>query len=576
MSLDNVRRELRRFLGSDDPEVLVLKGAWGVGKTYTWNKILKETQNSGGVRLKKYSYVSLFGINSLDSFKFAIFEQQIGTNLIGTEPSLETFKTSTSDVVSSLSKKSVHLIQELPFVKNIAPALESIAFLSLAKTLVCVDDFERKGSELSARDVLGLLSALKEQKKCKIVLVLNDSSFEEESLKEYGKYKEKVVDIELSFNPSSAECVDIALDSAAPLTTKLREYVVQLKINNIRIIKKIERLAEMLGSALAKYEKEVLYQALNSLVLFAWSYYAKDEQVPSPDYLKNIGYRMYGLDEKEVSDQEKLWQSILAEYNYQTTDEFDLVIAKMVETGYADENVLNEQAQILNERVIAGKSDSSFEEAWHRYHDSFGTDDDDEVLQGIYDSFKKNTKYITPGSLNGTVKLFRDLNRNEQADEMIEHYIKARKDEKKLFDLEEYAFAGDLDDQVIIDRFRTINEEARERKTLKEALKVIAGKDSWGGDDAEVLANASVDEYFNLFKSERGRHLSVWVNACLKFGRFANASERDKQIARKATEALQRIARESRLNARRVAKYGVRIDVEETKGNALQRHQRGQ
>lgn len=567
MSLDNVRRELHRFLGSDDPEVLVLKGAWGVGKTYTWNKLLKETQNSGGVRLKKYSYVSLFGINSLDSFRFAIFEQQISTNLIGTEPSLETFKTNASSVLTSLGKKSVHLFQGLPFVKTLTPALESVTFLSLAKTLVCVDDFERKGSNLSARDVLGLLSALKEQKKCKIVLVLNDSSLEEDSLKEYEKYKEKVVDIELSFNPSSAECVDIALESAGPLTTKLREYVVLLNINNIRIIKKIERLAVMLGSALAKHEKEVLYQALHSLVLFAWSYYVKGEQVPSPDYLKNIGYRMFGLDEKEVSDQEKLWQSILAEYNYQTTDEFDLVIAKTVETGYVDENALNEQAQQLNERVIAGKSDSSFEDAWRRYHDSFSTDDA-EVLQGIYDSFKKNTKYITPLNLNGAVRLFRDLNRNEQADEMIEHYIKVRKDEKKLFDLEEYAFAGDLDDRVIIDRFRAINEKARERKTLKEVLKAIAGKNSWGGDDAEVLANATVDEYFNLFKSEQGRHLGAWVNACLKFGRFTNASERDKQIAGKATEALQRIAQESPLNARRVSKFGIKIDDKKTNGDA--------
>lgn len=558
MSIDNIKPEIHRFLESDTPEVLALKGAWGVGKTYTWNKILKDAENTRGVKLKKYSYVSLFGINSLDAFKFAIFEQQIGTNLIGQEPSLETFKENTTSVLASLGKKSLHLFQGLPFVKNLTPALESVSFLSLTRTLICVDDFERKGSNLSTRDVMGLLSALKEQKKCKVVLVLNDSSFEKASLEEYEKYKEKVVDIELHFNPSPVECVDIALESDISHTTKLREYVVQLNINNIRIVKKIERLALLFGSFLSKYEIEVLNQALHTLVLFAWCYYAKGEEVPSPEYIKNIGYRMFGLDKKEASDQEKLWQSILSEYNYQTTDEFDLVIARTVETGYVDTNALKEQARKLNEKVISVKSDSSFEEAWRKYHDSFNNNEE-EVLQGIFESFKKNTKYITVINLNGTVRLFRDLNRHKQADELIEHYICVRKGEKNIFDLDEYAFAGDIDDETILDRFRRIKEETREHKSLKEALAVIAGKDSGGSNDADILANATVDEYFDLFKSEQGKHLNAWVNACLKFGRFTNASERDKKIAGKATEALQRIAHESELNARRVAKFGIKV-----------------
>lgn len=566
MSLDNVRRELRRFLGSDDPEVLVLKGPWGVGKTYTWNKILKVAWHTSEIKLAKYSYVSLFGINSLDAFKFSIFEQQIDVGLIGTEPNLETFKSNTSSVLASLGKKSLHLFQGLPFVKNITPALESVTYLSLSKTLICVDDFERKGSALSARDILGLLSSLKEQKKCKIVLILNDTSFEEDSLKEYEKYKEKVVDIELYFEPTSAECVDIVLENPTPATTKLREYVVKLNINNIRIIKKIERLAKILENVLSSYEKEVLYQALHSLVLFARSCYVKGEHVPTPEYLKKLGHSMFGLDDKNDSEQEKLWKSTLADYGYQTSDELDLVIARTVETGYVDANALAVHAQKLNEQVIAGKSDSSFTEAWNRYHDSFDTDDD-EVLDGLFDSFKRNTKYITPLNLNGTVRLFRELKRDSQADELIEHFIDVRKDEKNLFDLNEYAFAGDITDKVIVDRFKELHEKTRKHKTLKEVLEAIAGKDSWGGDDTEVLANATVDDYFDIFKSEHGRHLSTWINTCLRYGRFGNASEQDKKIASSATEALRRIAKESPLNARRVAKYGINIEDNKTNDN---------
>ncbi len=70
----------------------------------------------------------------------------------------------------------------------------------------------------------------------------------------------------------------------------------------------------------------------------------------------------------------------------------------------------------------------------------------------------------------------------------------------------------------------------------------------------------SVDDYYNLFKNEKGRHLSRCVNACLRFGRFSNSSDQQNQIANRAKEALKRIATESELNRRRVLKYGIEVD----------------
>ena len=163
-------------------------------------------------------------------------------------------------------------------------------------------------------------------------------------------------------------------------------------------------------------------------------------------------------------------------------------------------------------------------------------------------------------NLNGTVRLFRDLGRDKQADEIIEHYVNTRKNEKNLFDLDEYAFASDIDDKRIIEEFSKLNDESKAHKTVKEVLAAIAGKSSWGGDDVDVLANATSDEYYKLFKAEKGRHLSKWVNTCLKFGRFTNATDKDKKIENNVTDALIKIAGESNINARRVAKFGIKID----------------
>lgn len=56
--MSEVAKALDAFMQSDN-SVLVIKGDWGVGKTFFWNKYYNENKNN----LKKiaYSYVSLFG-----------------------------------------------------------------------------------------------------------------------------------------------------------------------------------------------------------------------------------------------------------------------------------------------------------------------------------------------------------------------------------------------------------------------------------------------------------------------------------------------------------------------------------
>jgi chorismate mutase len=268
---------------------------------------------------------------------------------------------------------------------------------------------------------------------------------------------------------------------------------------------------------------------------------------------------MLGLGDKEVSAQEQLWQSMLQQYDYQTTDEFDLAIARSVETGYIDEEIFHKEADKLNKQVHAAKSESSFGEAWHLYHDSFD-DNESEVCKTLVESFKTNCKYISPMNLDGTVRLLRDLGRSEQADELIDFYIMNRKDSPKLFDLDEYAFAEDIRDRTIISKFKAATLVTKEQKTLREVLAKISEQNGWGSNDAEVLFNATEDEYYSLFRSEKGRYLSQWVNTCLKFGRFSNASEREKKIADTATNALKKIAKENKINARRVSKYGINLE----------------
>lgn len=558
MSVEVIKNQIFQFLSSDLPEVMAIKGEWGVGKTFSWKKFLKEASSENKINLERYSYVSLFGINSLEAFKYTIFENVVKREIIGTEASIETFKNNTASLIESFGRQSFNFFKGAPIVKSFSPTIETISFLSLNNTLICIDDLERKGKGLEIKDVLGLVSLLKEQKKCKVVLLLNDG---EEGLEDYEKYGEKVIDIELAFAPDPKECASIAYSEETPNHSRLRELTTSLGIRNIRILKKIERLVTLCLPLAEGFEPEISDQVLHSLVLFTWSYYCSksNEEIPPLEFITSKGYALLGIGDEEVGEQQKNWQTTLQAYNYQLTDELDLILAEAVKTGYFVEEVFKRKASTKNNQIVASKSESSFSNAWRLYHDTFN-DNADEVINGLYESFKENCKYITPTNLNGTVTLFRELGEEEKASEIIGIYIESRKDETELFNMEENNVFGDIRDQEVIDKFNAIYNQSVTAETAKQVLDRIAGQNGWNQSDEVVLANTSVGDYYNLFKTETGRHLSSFVTTCLKFGQFGDASEQQKEIASRATEALRRIAAESEINKRRVKKFGVKLE----------------
>ncbi|WP_336947506.1 P-loop NTPase fold protein [Asaia sp. HN010] len=83
MSINIVSKEIERFLKSNDPEVLCISGKWGVGKTFAWNKYISKIDRSEQLALKRYAYVSLFGVNSLSDLRCSIVESTLdSSNLI--------------------------------------------------------------------------------------------------------------------------------------------------------------------------------------------------------------------------------------------------------------------------------------------------------------------------------------------------------------------------------------------------------------------------------------------------------------------------------------------------------------
>jgi hypothetical protein len=376
---------------------------------------LKEARSEAAISLKRYSYVSLFGVNSLDELKYLIFESSIRSSEIGLEPTLDTLKSNTSAAAERLGRKSLWFLQQLPFVKNHIGGLGPVWFLSVQKMIVCIDDIERRGAGLAMRDVLGLISNLKEHKGCKVCLILNDEVFDSGEDKDFRKYLEKVVDSSLKFEPSPEECVRIAITGQSEEETLLAKFCVSLGISNIRLIKRIERSVRMVKPSLDKLDKQVLRQAVQSLVLLGWSMY-EPQRAPSLEYLlKRRSENPFEMNkDSNAPESDAAWNALLDAYGFLTMDEFDVVLLNGVKNGFFDRHLIEERGSELDKRFKTAALDNSFQRAWAMYHDSFD-DNTQDVLDAIYQSFLDDVRSITPLNLSGTVTLFKDLERPDLA-----------------------------------------------------------------------------------------------------------------------------------------------------------------
>jgi len=244
--------ELNSFLSSKEPEVLCITGHWGVGKTYAWNHYLKTAQESKSVKLERYSYVSLFGRNSLDDVRTAIIENTVDSRVVGEKPSLGSIKSLVAQVTAR-AKDVSWLASFVPGTTGYATSANRILFLLLKDQFVCLDDLERAGSGLNVMDILGLASSLKIEKFCKVVIILNDEFLSGENEKAFKTQLEKVADTVISFEPSPKEAAEIGIDESTAFHTWLAENIQRIGIVNIRIIKKIERFSRRINDYVTGY-----------------------------------------------------------------------------------------------------------------------------------------------------------------------------------------------------------------------------------------------------------------------------------------------------------------------------------
>jgi hypothetical protein len=561
MSTALIEAEIKRFLRDNRPEVLCIKGKWGVGKTFAWRKWLAEIGGDGTLKSKSYAYVSLFGLNSLDSLKYSIFEATVTPEHLLTGPNVSTVDALVRRGfdLGRKSKGFLEPILALAGAKDGGEALFRSAYMLVKNQLVCLDDLERAGEGLAQRDVLGLASALKEQRNCKVVLLLNDEEMAPDQKQEFERQLEKVVDVRLVFDPNPQEAAAIALSGNTELEEMLRKRTIMLGIVNIRVIKKIERLAARLCAILAGTNKQVIEQAVASVVLGGWAELQPNE---APSFETLISYNRLvmslkaGKGDDDDEEERPKWADRLENYDFTHADDLDLVIFDGVQNGFFDEQKLRGAAKALEVSIAHNSRDNSYAKAWDQYWHDLSVPDD-KLLKDIQKGALENLATINPVNLSGTAGLLREAGMNAEADDLIDRYVEARKDEgRAFFDLYEHHFmASDAPDPRLIAAFEAKRAAFVDARDPGEVLTQISAQQGWNEEDVELLASLTAEQLIAMFDAMKGPELRRSIQFAHTLAR--SGVEHAKTLSERLAEAMKTMAARSYQTERRLKSWRV-------------------
>lgn len=559
MSLAIVEAEVRRFLADPAPEVLCIKGKWGVGKTFGWREFLRRARDDQKLALDRYSYVSLFGLNSLDDLRYALFERTVSGGDIGEDPTPLTFKSAMKD--RDIWRKLRPIAEGAAGVFNLGSVTDALvkgATLFVREQLVCLDDLERAGKDLGTREVLGLASLLKEERQCKVVLLLNDEQHDDKE--EFQRQLEKVADVTLTFEPSPSEAAEIALDAGEPIFEFLKPRFEELGITNIRVIKKIERLTRRLYTLLEGFEISIIEGAIATLVLSSWAV-QQPKLGPPLDFIRRYQalsiHFHFNKDEKDPEFE--AFQKLIDAYPFRHADDLDQAVIDGAERGFFVEEVVREAAEQAQAELKAQTRENALSRAWMElYHGSLSSDDDD-FLDAVHAGAIEDAAYTSANNVNSAVYILRESGREEQAREVVAAYMEAHKGERpEFFDYSTHFVGDDRVEELLTDAFAEARRNYIDDRDPVETLRIIGKEQSWDQRDLILISQLTVDDFEVIFEALRGKDIKRCISMLQQMGR--SGREESEQIMEATTEALRRIGAKSPLRARKVANFGIELD----------------
>ena len=506
-----ITKILDNFLISDD-KVAVLKGEWGVGKTHFWKRYYSKKNKAKEIQQIAYAYVSLFGVNSINEIKKEIYQNTVPINeLLYRETVYSKSEILAGKLLSSLprllkyNKITKLLFKYIGFDFNFygiksSDLSSSLEYSFVNRYLICFDDLERRGKSLDLKDFMGFIDNLARDKHCKLILIFNEKNLkdnDEERL--FNEYREKVVDVDIMYNPGVADNVKRVFHSNDKNFSHILSAASELQIKNIRILNKIKKILYTYDHLLNFSREEVRREFVYRVILLAYVFYSGVKDVLYRDFFNRIQSRAmidsYSKKDENSSAVKDFISKLHLEF-VSAENLFDYDIDFFLKNGFIPFNsTVEDGIKSRNSDFDDIELNGKIEQIWSIFRDSFALNQD-YVIQKLKELLDENLPRIPLGRIDNIFLLLDNLGVN--CDNYANRYVDELVKNNKL--ISEY--------QRLVNTFiehRTLNElikkvlMASKKKEfgLDELLTRLSNSNNYTSMHIETLNSYSEDDYFD-------------------------------------------------------------------------------
>ncbi len=527
--MKNLENSLLTFLTKDTYKVAILKGEWGVGKTYFWKNFLKNNTDVLN-KFRAYSYVSIFGIKNFNSINTKLFSG---------------FKILDNSKFKKQVEKLKPLSQILKAVKipgvNSSEAVNNIIESNLINNfLICIDDMERKEKDLSISSVLGLISTLKEEKNCKIILIFNDEMLDDETKKGLNEYREKIVDIELSYTPTIDENLKIIWPDGLRQTTT--DLFHKLKLNNIRIMQKVRWIQEYFENKI-KNDYPYLYERfMEKAACLSILYHAYSKKFDLNEML-NRSYAMYHLLDEDNEQKEKY--KVLDDMNH-FPENFDQIIADYLRDGYVDLEKYEDNLSKANEQYRMSDISSAYQDLRKTFDSNFKTSQDTFIEKSM-DFLEIHIQDLYLQEVIDLTNLIQEVDPLKNFDSILDTasdiHVKRLEDRDIIY--------SSLPKRIREKLTQKIKNRKIKRIPISDLFNKLVMRDSWNSADIEFLSIYEKSDFYDWITQEDDKVILIIRSFFERFD-SPNKNEITESVILKIKAALDDVKSRSKLDELRV------------------------
>ena len=580
--MQHLERSFNAFF-KGEARVAVIKGNWGVGKTYFWNNYIDKKISDKDLTQIAYSYISLFGKASLSDVKKSLFHSAKPISS-GAEIEIafnDQFARSSSllnrvpwikdGIKKTLAKAFgcgwlINNIQNIPVIGKFSNLISIFEYSLVNNYVICFDDLERKGDALAVKEIMGLIDELAIRKNCKIILIFNESSLDKDTdKKEFDLYREKVVDIELSYEPTCVENMKHAFPNDFKQLSIISDAVNELDIKNIRVLKKIFWMIDDFSNYLDGVPDSLRAEFLTHAILLCWGYFIRDKELSFEtikSHLKEKSWMSFISDKDKKRDLYEKEYSEIASNLKLSSSNFDPHIIHYLEHGFVNEETLKITISNLLKLTEVEQVRVKLRKAWSIYTDSF-KDNRQEFIDALKEILEKDIAKLGLSEFSSTIDILEEF--GECVSGYIESYKELHKESLKVINPRD---SWDMERIKNHDLRAMISEIHEENKNfnIDDVTEQIAENWGWDSEDIDFLSSRNKEDFHAWMKGNPEKLTKKIRSGLLMFRKLETSNQADKEkfikIASNVKDALRDIANENDFNRKRIKNiYGVELEM---------------